>query len=136
MTIAAVTRLRLRPNASRAQFIWLSMRCWWQAWRARGNIASRVRQAGPFEYWTLTVWQDQRSLTAFVSGSPHRSAMPRLSQWCDESSSAHWTVVEPDERPTWRAAALALGRYGRIHRVAAPSPAQSAGLPLGSRGLA
>lgn len=135
MAIAAVTRLRLRPDASRTHFLWLSLKCWWQAWRADGNTTSRIRQRGPFEYWTLTVWRDQPALTAFVSGGTHRTAMPRLSHWCDESSSAHWEI-DTAEVPTWQAAARALGQHGRIHRVTTPSAAQSAGLPLGSRGTA
>lgn len=135
MPVAAVTRLRLRPDANKSQFIWLSIKCWWQAWRAKGNTASRIRQVGAFEYWTLTVWNDQASLTAFVSSGSHRTAMPRLSHWCDESSSAHWDI-EFDTAPSWQNAALALGRYGRVHRVTVPSAAQMAGLPLGSRGVA
>lgn len=135
MPVAAVTRLRLRPDASKSKFIWLSLKCWWQAWRAQGNLTSRIRQVGSYEFWTLTVWQNQTALTAFVTNGSHRTAMTRLSQWCDESSSAYWDI-EPDVSPGWHTAALALGRHGCTHRVAIPSAAQSAGLPLGSRGLA
>ncbi|NKB45782.1 MAG: DUF3291 domain-containing protein [Alphaproteobacteria bacterium] len=132
MPIAAVTRLRLRPDAGRLSFFWLSLLSWWQARQAEGNMGSRVRKATRNEFWTLTVWRDQATLMAFVTNGTHRTAMPKLGKWCDESSSARWEL-DDFEVPSWRTAMTALGRYGRIHRVATPSPAQIAGLPLGSR---
>jgi hypothetical protein len=133
MPIAAVTRLRLRSDAARLPFLWLSLLSWWQAKRAGGNMGSRIRKGSGNDFWTLTVWRDQASLIAFVTTGTHRTAMPNLGQWCDESSSARWDL-DDIEIPSWRAAMFALGRYGRTHRVARPSPAQMAGLPLGSGG--
>jgi heme-degrading monooxygenase HmoA len=133
MPIAVVTRLHLKPEARRLSFLWLSVQSWWQARQAEGNIGSRIRQSHANEYWTLTMWRDLTALRSFVSSGPHSKAMPKLSQWCDESSSAHWEI-NTHELPTWMAARLALGRHGRTHKVSAPSAAQAAGLPLGSRG--
>ena len=132
MPIAAVTRLRLRSDAGRLHFFWLTLLSVWQAKRADGNMDSRIRKVSRNEFWTLTVWRDQATLMAFVTNGTHRTAMPKLGKWCDESSSARWELNDL-ETPSWQGAMLALGRFGRTHRVAAPSSAQSAGLTLGSR---
>lgn len=132
MPVAAVTRLRLRPDAKRIPFLFLSFLSWWQARWASGNMNARVRRVSKTEYWTLTVWQRPDHLQTFVTGGSHRTAMPKLGKWCDESSSARWDLEE-DTCPNWDTAAFALGRHGRTHRVLRPSAAQAAGLPLGSR---
>lgn len=131
MPVAAVTRLRLRPDAQRASFLWLSFLSWWQARWASGNIHARIRRVSDTEYWTLTVWQRPDHLQDFVTNGSHRTAMPKLGKWCDESSSARWDLEE-GTCPNWETAAFNLGRHGRIHRVLKPSAAQAAGLPLGS----
>lgn len=133
MPIAAVTRKRLRSDAGQLPFLWFSTLSWWQAKWADGNMGSRLRTASSKEFWTLTVWRDQATLIAFINDATHRSAISKLGKWCDESSSAEWELDEV-EMPTWRSTVAALGRYGRTHRVAMPSPAQVAGLPLGTSG--
>lgn len=132
MPVAAVTRLRLLDETPRLPFMWLSLRCLWQARWSNGNTGVQARSTGRNEYWTLTAWRDADALQAFVRNGTHRSAMPKLTVWCDESVSAHWEIPS-FERPSWQAAALALCRYGCVHTVKNPSPAQRAGFPLGMR---
>jgi hypothetical protein len=47
--------------------------------------------------------------------------MPRLLDWCDEASIAHWTQQE-STLPTWVEADQKMREIGRISKVRKPSP--------------
>jgi hypothetical protein len=72
------------------------------------------------------MWEDETSMRSFVSSSPHREVMPKLSAWCDEASVAHWTQ-ESGAMPEWNSAANVLLEKGRLLRVAHPSEAHRQG---------
>jgi hypothetical protein len=73
-------------------------------------------------FWTLTVWESERAMKAFRGTAPHAKVMPRLVEWCDEASYAHWTPAG-DSVPSWPEAYERLVAEGRLSRVAHPSPA-------------
>ncbi len=64
-------------------------------------------------------------MKAFRGSGPHAKVMPRLVEWCDEASYAHWTP-SGDVVPFWQEAYDHLKGEGRMSRVAHPSPSHDA----------
>ena len=60
-------------------------------------------------------------MKSFRGSGAHSRVMPRLAEWCDEASYAHWTPAN-GAVPTWPEAGEILRREGRLSRVAHPSP--------------
>jgi hypothetical protein len=73
------------------------------------------------------VWESEEALRAYLRGSPHREAMPKLFPWCDEAVTTHWRV-ESNSLPSWDEAIGELQRGGRLLRVMYPSTEQLAGV--------
>jgi hypothetical protein len=64
-------------------------------------------------------------MKAFRGTAPHAKVMPRLVEWCDEASYAHWTpsgASVPSEPEAYEH----LLAEGRLFRAAHPSPAHDA----------
>ena len=72
------------------------------------------------QFWTLSVWLDAASLTAFARGEPHRGVMRRYRAEQPGFRSARWTVAAADLPPKWRDARSRL-------QVAGDSNGSSAG---------
>src|SRR5689334_22896127 len=51
-------------------------------------------------FWTVTVWKDEAAMKVFRNSPPHRKAMQKLPDWCNEASYTHW-VQEEDTIPDW-----------------------------------
>ena len=126
MPLFAVTRLRVRSWLSMPGFAWFTWRSLRQAQRAAGNFGVAVRKAEGLAFWTVTVWQDEVAMRAFRDAPPHRNAMPRLLEWCDEASLVHWNQ-EASAVPDWKTAEERLANSGRLSKVHRPSPDQQAG---------
>ncbi len=47
-------------------------------------------------FWTLTMWKSDANMKDFRSSIPHRKAMQKLPDWCDEASYVHWMQDEID----------------------------------------
>lgn len=90
MTLISVTRLRIRSIRFLPMFIWDSIKSDKQAKRASGNLGSTLRAQSTTVFWTLTAWEDEASMRAFMRSGAHREAMPKLQNWCDEASVVHW----------------------------------------------
>jgi hypothetical protein len=65
-------------------------------------------------------------MKAFRDAQPHKHAMPRLLEWCDEASLAHWNQ-EASAVPNWKTAEERLADSGRLSKVRHPSTDQQAG---------
>src|SRR5262249_568922 len=100
MSLIAVTRLRVRSMRFLLPFAWHTWRSFRQAKHAPGNLGVKLRKAEGFAFWTLTAWQDEASMKAYPVTSPHRNAMPKLLQGCDEAAVAHWSQ-DSAELPDW-----------------------------------
>jgi hypothetical protein len=111
MHFVSVTRLRLRSKRVGG--------CNRQALRTPGCQGLRTRKTRGLAFWTLTMWNDEKSMRSFVG-------IPKLSSWCDEASVAHWTQ-ESGSMPEWEAATRVLSGSGRLLRVARPSEAHKKG---------
>ena len=127
MIFISVTRLRVRSPRFLFGFFWYVARSAFQAKRSSGNRKLRLRRTSGLTFWTLTLWENAESMTAYRGASPHRDAMPKLQHWCDEASVVHWEQESP-VLPSWNYAAERLRTLGRLSKVLNPSEAQRAGI--------
>jgi hypothetical protein len=126
MVIVSVTRLRLRSMRFLPGFLWYTMRSMKQAQRTPGNLGVRVRKTKGLAFWTLAMWRDNQAIQAFVPASPHKEAMQKLPQWCDEAAFADWQQDTADS-PSWETATEKLAATGRLVDVLHPSEQQKTG---------
>jgi hypothetical protein len=117
--------LRIRSVRFVLPFGWYTWRSFRQAKRAPGNLGVKLRKAEGFAFWTLTGWQDEAAMSAYRITLPHRHAMPKLLEWCDEAA-VHWNQ-ESAELPDWRTAEKRRAETGRPSNVNHPSIDQQAG---------
>jgi Domain of unknown function (DUF3291) len=125
--LAAATRLRLRSWRFLLPFMIHASRSQKQAVASPGCVGVSVRKTRGWAFWTLTVWEDEKQLRAYIGGSPHREAIPKLHPWCDEAVTVHWRL-ESQHMPSWEEAHRQLLQGGRLLRVQYPSQDQKAGV--------
>jgi quinol monooxygenase YgiN len=65
-------------------------------------------------FWTLSVWEDEAALTAFVGNEPHRKTMGSVRPLMDTPAFVQWEILGSNVPPSWDEA---------IHRSAADSGA-------------
>ena len=126
MPLMAVTRLRIRSYRFLVPFLWQAWRSFRQAKQAASNLGAKLRRADGLAFWTLTAWQDEAAMHAYRSARPHRDAMPKLLEWCDEAAVAHWHQASA-ELPGWETAERRLVECGRVSHVNHPSVDQQDG---------
>jgi hypothetical protein len=71
------------------------------------------------------MWESERAMKAFRGSGPHAKVMPRLVEWCDEASYAHW-IPAGASVPSWPEAYEYLVKEAHLSRVAHPSPSHEA----------
>jgi hypothetical protein len=98
-----------------------------QAQSAPGCLGVLTRKTSGLAFWTLSVWEGEAQLRAYLARDPHRSAMPKLFPWCDEAATTHWNV-DSSRMPEWPEATARLLENGRLLRVRFPSDAQKKGV--------
>lgn len=123
MPLVSITRLRVRSLRYLPAFLINAFRSAQQAKAAPGSLAVSVLSDARFTFWTRTVWNDEHSMRAFMIVGVHRRVMPRLLQWCDEASVAHW-LQDSLEPPSWQEVHRRLQTEGRRSKVNNPSDAQ------------
>jgi hypothetical protein len=123
--LASVTRLRVRSVRYLPPFVWETFLSQRQALRAAGFLGGRLLLDAHRTFWTLTLWESERAMKAFRGAAPHARVMPRLVEWCDEASYAHW-IPTGTSAPSWPEAHEHMLAEGRLSRVAHPSPAHEA----------
>ncbi len=118
--LASVTRLRVRSIAYLPAFVWQTFLSQRQVVRAAGFLGGKLLIDVKRTFWTLTVWDSERSMKAFRGSNAHAKVMPRLAKWCDEAAYAHW-LLDDDSVVSWEEAYEHLVRDGRLSRVTHPS---------------
>ena len=126
MPLIAVTRLRLRSMRFLPQFAWLAFFSNKQVRRAPGHLRSQVLNDARHTFWTLSAWENEATMRAFMTSGAHRRAMPKLREICDEASVVHW-LQDAAELPDWPEAHRRMVAEGRPSKVNHPSPAHMAG---------
>jgi len=120
--VVSITRLRVRSWRYLLPFFFYAVRSSRQAKHAPGNLAVSLLPDTGSTFWTCTVWDTEAAMKAFMLAGPHRKAMPRLAEWCDEAAVVRW---EQDAQlaPDWHEAHRRLQEEGRRSKVKRPSPA-------------
>ena len=121
----SVTRLRVRSFGYLPGFVWHTFKSSRQAERARGFIGGRMLINAKNVYWTLTAWDGEGAMNEFRTAAAHRTAMPKLLEFCDEAAVVHWKQ-EAAELPSWEKAHRRLVAEGRTSKVSHPSAEQVA----------
>jgi hypothetical protein len=125
MPLISVTRLRVRSFRYLFGFIYYAQRSSRQARRTPGNLGVGLLRDANRAFWTRTAWRDEASMRHFMLAMPHRQAMGKLAEWCDEASVVHWTQ-DSASLPDWREAYRRMVAEGRRSRVKHPSAAHEA----------
>jgi hypothetical protein len=123
--LASVTRLRVRSVRYIPAFVWETFLAQRQVVHAPGFLGGRLLIDEGRTFWTLTVWETEQTMKAFRGSEPHAKVMPRLVEWCNEASYAHW-IANGTAVPSWPEAYEQLVDGGRLSRVAHPSPSHDA----------
>lgn len=55
-------------------------------------------------FWTLSVWEDDAALMAFVGKEPHRATMSALRPHMDATAFVRWELMGSEVPPSWDAA--------------------------------
>ncbi len=127
MALIAVTRLRLRSLRYLPRFAWLAFRSRSEANRTPGHLATRVLNDARFTFWTMSAWDNESSMRAFMLNGAHRVAMRLLRDICDEASVVQWQQDSPT-LPEWIEAHRRMVAAGRPSNVLHPSAAHLAGV--------
>lgn len=127
MPLVSLTRLRLRSWRFLPGFFLQTRRSARQCARSPGFLAGRFATEGVRVFWTITAWRDEAAMGAYRSSDDHLRAMPRLLDWCDEASVAHWSQDDA-ELPDCAAAVQLMAERGRLSKVRHPSAGHAAGL--------
>ena len=53
------------------------------------------------QYFTLSAWESEEALQAFVAHSPHVETMTKLAPEMGETKFVRWTIQGSDLHPTW-----------------------------------
>jgi heme-degrading monooxygenase HmoA len=125
MTFISITRLRVRSYFYLPAFIWRAGQSMTQTEHAAGFIQGRVMREASNAFWTVTAWENDAAMTAYRGSGVHKIVMPKLIEWCDEASVAHWTQATA-ELPSWAEAHRRMVAEGRLSKVKHPSAAQLA----------
>jgi quinol monooxygenase YgiN len=125
MAFISLTRLRVRSLRFLPQFVWQVLQTVRQAERAAGFLSGRLLREAKNTFWTITAWEDETAMRAYRNEGAHRDVMPKLLDWCDEASVAHWSQENP-ELPDWQEAHRRMMKEGRSSKVNHPSPAHMA----------
>jgi hypothetical protein len=125
MQFVSVTRLRVRSYFYMPQFMVWALRTARQARHTEGFVGGAVMRESGNVFWTLTMWREDAAMKAYRTAGAHRSAMPKLLEWCDEASVSHWTQESP-ELPQWDEAHRRLLNDGKPSKVNRPTPAHLA----------
>ena len=126
MPVVSVTRLRLRSLRHLPGFLWYTYQSRRQLSRSAGFLGGVVANAPGRTFWTTTAWTDDASMKRFRDASWHKKAMPRLLDYCNEASLAHWTQDSAD-LPIAVAMLERLKTSGRVSKVRHPTPGHAAG---------
>jgi hypothetical protein len=125
MPFVSITRLHLRSEWLLPKFLIYAFTSARQAQKSIGFLGGRLMRDKSKAFWTITVWSDIKSMEAYRVAKMHGAAMPKLMDWCDEASIAHWTQDSPAV-PQWLEAYKRMAREGRPSKVRQPSPAHVA----------
>ena len=120
MPFVSLTRLRIRSFRFMPLFVPYTLLTVRQVRRAPGFLRGALLPDRRFTFWTMTAWDSQESMRQYMISGSHKAAMPKLMEWCDEASVAHWTQ-DNVELVSWEEADRRMRAMGRASKVKRPS---------------
>jgi hypothetical protein len=84
-----------------------------QAARSAGFLQGKTVAEQGRAYWTLTLWEDLRSMQSFFGSGAHLRAMPFLRKWCTEACVTH-VSWESEQLPEMAQALEILRAQGKF----------------------
>ena len=121
MIFISLTRLRIRSPQFLPLFFVYLLTTLRQVRRAQGFQHGALLADRRWTFWTLTAWDSQESMRNYMTAGSHKKVMPRLLDWCNEASVAHW-IQHAEELPSWTEADRRMRESGRASKVRHPSP--------------
>ncbi|MCB9678063.1 MAG: DUF3291 domain-containing protein [Alphaproteobacteria bacterium] len=74
---------------------------WLYETRPDGWLGAGFRNVGRLDWWTLTVWESEEAMRAFVASEPHLSAMRDIAEVsAGAEARSEWMAAE-DAPPDW-----------------------------------
>lgn len=125
-TFISASRLRVRRPSYLPSFFRYVVAIKRQVERAPGFLGGRLLYESGNTFWTLTSWEDEQVMRNFQTSGAHRSAMPKLLEWCDEAAVVHWDQTSTS-LPDWQTVYQRLTADGRMSKVHFPSRDQQTG---------
>jgi hypothetical protein len=120
MPFNSITRLRLRSFLTLPAFFREAQLSSDQAAKSAGFLGGALLPEGRMVFWTRTAWESEADMKAFRDSAAHRAVMPKLIDWCDEASVAHW---EGEVASDWNEIYRRMVEVGRTSRVRRPTEA-------------
>ena len=121
MVFVSLTRLKIRSIRFLPFFAVHMVRTNKQVKRSPGFQHGALLADRGWAFWTMTAWDSQESMRAYMLSGGHKQAMPHLLDWCDEASVAHWSQQE-STLPSWADADRRMRAEGRPSKVRKPGP--------------
>ena len=122
MAVIVVTRLRLRDPALLDEFFTDAVAAIEQAQKSDGNLGADALADANNAWWSVSAWQDRRSMQAFVDQQPHLGIEEHLDRFCDEATFVDWEQASPD-LPDWQTGYQHLVADGKAATLTHPSDA-------------
>lgn len=116
----SLTRLRVRSIRFMPLFAVDAIRTRAQVRRAEGFVTGKLLPDREWTFWTMTAWDSQASMRHYITTGAHKRSMPKLMEWCDEASIAHWEQASA-ALPSWEEADRRMREMGRLSKVRYPS---------------
>jgi heme-degrading monooxygenase HmoA len=123
MYFVSITRLRVRSYRFLPFFFLANERCVRAIETMEGFVGGQELMDKNLTFWTATIWRSDADMKSFRSCEPHKKAMRKLPNWCDEAAYAHWLQTE-DAIPTWDILHERSLAGGRLSKVKYPSSIQ------------
>lgn len=108
--LVLASRLSLRRMAATPRMLGLSSSVRRQLKDTPGVIGySLDARVFAKDYFTLSIWDDEAALRAFVAHAPHVDIMTTMADDMGENRFVTWSIAGTDARPTWAEARQRLG---------------------------
>lgn len=116
----SITRLRLRSVFFLPVFLYRTSSAARQARSAPGFRQGATLTDRGRVFWTMTLWDDERSMKTYRGSGAHGAVMPRLAKWCNEAAVTHFEQ-ESASLPSWQEAWERLTAAPRWSRIDHPN---------------
>ncbi len=123
MCFISITRLRVKSFISLPRFFVANEASIKVLIQTRGFVEGKELVDKNLTFWTMTMWEAENNMKEFRNSLPHRKAMQKLPDWCDEASYLHW-MQEEKVLPDWQTAYEKMITEGKTTKVRFPSANQ------------